>query len=189
MRRAGLKLLGAAALAATLVPGWAGAEVENLGPGGFTVALQRDIRAEPKDVYAALTERVSHWWESDHSWSGDAANLYVDATPGGCFCERLENGGWVEHLRVIYLAPGQELRLRGSLGPLMDLGLVGTMIWRLEPVEREATDVSPRRTDTRFTWRYVVQGHMAGGFEQLAPVVDRVNATQLDRLAALFGSG
>jgi uncharacterized protein YndB with AHSA1/START domain len=177
LQRAILAALCAAILAAA-GPGTAGAEVRNLSAGGFTVALERDIAAAPKDVYAALTGRVSNWWESSHSWSGDSANLYVDATPGGCFCERLENGGWVEHLRVIYLAPGRELRLRGSLGPLMDLGLVGTMIWRLEPTE----------AGTRFLWQYVVQGHMDGGFEQLAPVVDRVNATQLERLAELFSS-
>lgn len=187
MRRGGLAVLCAAALAAA-GPGKATAEVERLDAGGFTVALERTIAAEPKEVYAALTRRVSEWWEGSHSWSGDAANLYLDATPGGCFCERLENGGWVEHLRVIYLAPGREIRMRGSLGPLMDLGLIGTMTWRLDPVETEAGEPGTAATGTRFTWRYVVQGHVDGGVERLAPVVDRVNATQLDRLAGLLSS-
>ena len=29
------------------------------------------------------------WWLSDHTFSGDAANLTLDSVPGGCFCENL----------------------------------------------------------------------------------------------------
>ena len=48
-----------------------------------------------------------------------AANLSLDAAPGGCFCERLPNGGGVEHMRVTYVEPGKRIVLTGSLGPLL----------------------------------------------------------------------
>ena len=168
-----------AALAVLLaLPVVAGAEVKNLGPGGFTSQHQRLLDAPPAEVYAAMTGRISEWWEGSHSWSADANNLYVDASPGGCFCERLPNGGWVEHLRVVYLAPGQAIRFKGSLGPLLDLGLDGTMSWQLQPGEEGGT---------RLTWTYIVHGYLEGGFEGLAPVVDAVNGAQVNGLEALLG--
>ena len=52
----------------------------------------------------------------------DAKNLSIDARPGGCFCEKLPNGGGVEHARVVYVAPREVLRLSGALGPLQGVG-------------------------------------------------------------------
>jgi uncharacterized protein YndB with AHSA1/START domain len=153
------------------------AEVRNVGDGGFTSHHERHIEARPAEVYAALTGRVSEWWEDSHSWSADASNLYLDATPGGCFCERLPNGGWVEHLRIVYLAPGHAIRFQGALGPLLELGLNGTMSWQLAPGENGGTGL---------TWTYIVNGYMEGGFDGLAPVVDAVNGAQVDGLVSLF---
>ena len=153
------------------------AEVKNLGPGGFTSHHQRLLAAPPAEVYATMTGRISKWWEGSHSWSADANNLYVDARPGGCFCERLPNGGWVEHLRVVYLAPNQAIRFKGSLGPLLDLGLDGTMSWQLQASEDGGTQLD---------WTYTVHGYLEGGFDGLAPVVDAVNGAQVDGLATLL---
>lgn len=161
-------------------PMTAPAEVKNLGPGGFTSHHQRHFAAPPADVFAAMTGRISEWWDGSHSWSADAGNLYVDASPGGCFCERLPGGGWVEHLRVVYLAPNQAIRFKGSLGPLLDLGLNGTMAWQLAPATDGGTDL---------TWTYIVNGYLEGGFEGLAPVVDAVNGAQVDGLVRLLQTG
>lgn len=153
------------------------AEVRNLGPGGFTSHHERQISASPEEVYATMTGRISEWWEGSHSWSADANNLYVEAKPGGCFCERLPSGGWVEHLRIVYLDPNTAIRFKGSLGPLLDLGLNGTMIWQLQ-----AGDAG----GTRLQWTYIVNGYLADGFDGLAPVVDAVNGAQVDGLVTLL---
>jgi hypothetical protein len=80
---------------------------------------------------------------------------------GGCFCERLKDDGSVQHLQVVYAAPGQGLRLRGALGPLQTEGVDGTLSWTLKPGEGGTT----------VTLSYVVGGYIRSGMEQWAPRV------------------
>src|SRR5688572_3191875 len=84
---------------------------------GFLVRHTTTIGAPPGRVYDALVQQIGSWWSSAHTFSGDARNLSIDARPGGCFCEKLKDGGGLEHMRVIYVAPGEMLRLSGALGP------------------------------------------------------------------------
>ena len=95
---------------------------------------------------------------------------------GGCFCERLKDGGSAQHLQVVYAAPGQGLRLRGALGPLQTEGVDGTLSWTLKPVEG----------GTSLTQSYVVGGYIRSGMEQWAPRVDRVLDEQLQRLKSFI---
>ncbi len=165
---------GALALALCLtLPGTAFAEVTAVGPGGFTSTHTHTLPIPPAQAWTLLTDGLPSWWDADHSYGGVADNLSLDAGPGGCLCERLDNGGWVEHLRVIYVAPGETLRMAGALGPLVDMGLQGVMRWTLAPDDAGGTT---------FTSRYVVSGSMEGGFESLAPVVDTVNGGHFKRL-------
>ena len=153
------------------------AELNGVSPGGFSTSHSMTTAADSAAVYHAITENIAQWWEASHSWSGDAANLYFDARLGGCFCEKLPNGGAVEHLRIIYLAPEKEIRMRGSLGPLQQMGLRGAMTWKLETVEG----------GTSITFEYIVNGYMAeGGFEGLAPAVDGVIGAQLQGLVTFL---
>jgi hypothetical protein len=84
------------------------------------------LAAAPDKAYAALLQ-PARWWSSEHTFSGSAAKLTLDARAGGCWCETLTDGGSVEHMRVVYVAPGRVLRLRGALGPLQGLGVEGAM--------------------------------------------------------------
>ncbi len=153
------------------------AEVLAVTDNGFSVQHGITTKAGPEAVYEAMT-RIGQWWNPDHSWSGQPANLYMDARPGGCFCERLPDGGGVEHLRIIYLAPGQKIHFDGALGPLQGMATTGRMVWLIEAGEH----------GTKVTFTYHVIGFMEGGFEGLAPVVGGVIAEQLDRLADLLAS-
>jgi len=155
------------------------AELRDAGPGGFTTRHVVDLAVPPAELYRVLVEEVSQWWDPAHSWSGDAANLYIEAKPGGCFCERLADGGWVEHLHIVYLAPGKEIRLQGALGPLQQMGLQGAMSWLIEPIEN----------GSRLSFTYIVHGYQEDGFKALGPGVDSVIGMQLQRLAARLGSG
>jgi len=156
---------------AAAVAGTAVAEVKSVAQNGFEVASTTTIAAPAERVYAALGE-VGRWWSPSHTFSRDAANLSIELHAGGCFCERLKNGGSVQHLQVVYAAPGEGLRLRGALGPLQMEGVDGTLSWALKPGEG----------GTNVTQSYVVGGYIRGGMEQWAPRVDRVLDEQLQRL-------
>jgi len=162
--------LAALILVAT-VAGPVAAEVKSVAPNGFEVASMATIVAPADCVYDALGE-IGRWWDPAHTFSRDAANLSIELRAGGCFCERLKDGGWVQHMLVVYTAPGAALRLRGALGPLQAEGVDGTLSWTLKPVEG----------GTNVTLTYVVGGYIRTGMEQWAPRVDRVLDEQLQRL-------
>src|SRR5687768_18231554 len=73
-----------------------------------------DVCSSDLDVWAALL-RPAGWWNGEHTYSGNPANLSLDPVAGGCFCEAVPGAGGgpagqVEHMRVIYLAPYSTLR-------------------------------------------------------------------------------
>jgi uncharacterized protein YndB with AHSA1/START domain len=159
---------------------WAPAQsAPQVTPNGFLVKLEVSVNAPAAKVYDALVRQVGSWWDSEHTYSGDAKNLSIDARPGGCFCEKLPNGGGIEHARVIYVAPREVLRLSGALGPLQASGVAGTLTWKLTG----GTD------NTRIQLSYSAGGFIDGGFEKIAPVVESVLRGQLDRLKQFAETG
>jgi hypothetical protein len=166
------RLIWIAVLALTAFP--LKAEVTSVDEYGFTVRHVITIEAEPFVVYRAMTAHVNEWWNGEHSFSGDAANLYMKIERGGCFCERLPDNGRIEHLRIIYFAPGEEIRFNGALGPLQTMPVDGRMIWKIEATE----------TGSSVSFTYMVFGHTKGGLAGIAPGVDAVIGEQLTRLGA-----
>ena len=150
------------------------AQVASASPDGFVSEHVLDVRAKPAEVYTALTEDVSRWWDAAHSYTGDAHNFSMDARAGGCFCEDFPNGGSIEHLRVIYADPGKFLRLAGGLGPLQSMPVSGVMDFELLATEQ----------GTRINYRYSVHGPVSAGLEGIAGPVDAVQLGQLKRLQA-----
>ncbi|KAF0112911.1 MAG: activator of HSP90 ATPase 1 family protein, partial [Hyphomonadaceae bacterium] len=75
----------------------ANAEVLDANAGGFALKRTYEINAPRASVYRALIH-PERWWSSSHTWSGTASNLSMSARAGGCFCERLANGGSVQHI-------------------------------------------------------------------------------------------
>lgn len=148
------------------------AEVRSATPSGLVVEAKLIVPVSPADAYAALG-RIGEWWDSAHTYSGDARNMSIELRPGGCFCERIPtDGGAIEHGRVIYAQPGQTLRFTGGLGPLQSEAVVGTLTWSLQPAEG----------GTEITQTYVVGGYSRTSFETMAPLIDMVMTTQLQRL-------
>jgi len=155
-------LLGAASAAQ--------AEVVNAGPNGFEIKHSIQLVAPPATVYAAFG-RIGGWWAKGHTYSDDSANLRLSLTPGGCFCERLPNGGGIEHMRVTYVDPGKRVVMTGALGPLLYEATAGVMDVQIERLAGGA----------RFTLNYRAAGFARGGAEKLAPLVDQVLAEQVKR--------
>ena len=148
----------------------AAAEVVSANPNGFHVRQSVQLVIPPDLAYATFG-RVGSWWNKGHTYSGKAENLSMALSGGGCFCERLPNGGGVEHLRVAFVDPGKRLILTGSLGPLLYDATAGSMDVQFEKIAG----------GTRVTMDYRVAGFANGGAEKMAPLVDGVLGDQFKR--------
>lgn len=147
------------------------AEVVSASGNGFEVRHSVAAVIPQPAAYDAFI-RVAEWWNKDHTYSGDSANLSLAPTPGGCLCETLpESGGGIEHLRVTYVVPGERLVLTGALGPLLYQAVAGTMDITVERIAG----------GSRVVLNYKVAGFANGGADKLAPLVDQVLADQMAR--------
>ena len=153
------------------------AEVVESGANGFALQRTVHIAANPERVFTALIQPAK-WWDSEHTFSGNAANLSIDTKAGGCFCETW-NGGSVQHLVVVNTAPGKTLRLRGALGPFQGQGVDGALTFTLK-ASGDGTDL---------TMENVVGGYMKGGFAKWPPLADSMLAGQMVRLKRYIETG
>jgi len=159
-------------VALALVAAPVSAKVVSSTPHGFALAETATVSAPPAELYRTLVD-IAGWWDGAHSYSGDAANLSIDARPGGCWCETLKSGA-IEHMRIVYVQPGAVLRAQGGLGPLQGEGVAGSLTYTIKPVAG----------GSEITQAYVVGGYIRQGAEQLAPAVDAVMAAGFRRLVA-----
>jgi uncharacterized protein YndB with AHSA1/START domain len=174
-----MRVFGLAAIAAGLaLAGAARAEVVDAAPSGFQVTETVEIAAPAEKVWKSLSE-IDRWWSSVHTWSQNAANLYLGLTRDGEMRENLPQGGYVRHLRVIYLSPGKEVIFDGTLGPLIRSGATGHLDWKL----------TEQNGHTILTQTYYVGGYFPGGLDKLAPAVDGVLGQQLTRLKSYVETG
>lgn len=148
------------------------AEVVQASANAFTVRGAATTSRSIADLWYALVEPAG-WWNGEHTWSGDALNLRLEPEAGGCFCEDLAQGGSVEHMRVIYAAPGEMLRMSGALGPLQGEGVTGTL----------TIELTAAGGGSELSWTYVVGGNARVPLSQVAADVDMVLAEQFNRLA------
>jgi len=167
-------LFASCALSATAI-----GEVMDAGEGGFSLVHEVMIDASRKDAWHAAVDDVGQWWSSDHTISGDAGNMSIDARPQGCFCESIGDRAGVVHLTVTFVNPAVMLRLNGGLGPLGLMGVSGNMTWEFF----DAGD------GTRVKFSYVVGGYRPGGLDAVALPVDYVIGEALLRLKAYIETG
>lgn len=163
----GLIVLGALAASA------ADADIRETHDNSFVIESSVTTTASPAAAYAAIG-KVGAWWDPKHSWSGVAHNLSLQMRAGGCFCEKLKDGGSVEHGHVVFADPGKMLRINGALGPFQEMAVTGILTFKL----------APEGAGTRITLNYSVSGAIAMDTKQLAPGVDQVLGGQLARLKA-----
>jgi len=160
-------------------PNIAHTEVIGAGPGGFSLAHEVTIAAPRPAVWTAAIDEVGQWWNGEHSISGNSANMSIDPSPQGCFCEAIGEHAGVVHLTVTFVNPRVLLRLTGGLGPLGLMGVNGNMTW-------EFLD-SDEGTLVKFS--YVVGGYQPDGLDSLAGPVDYVIGEALNRLKAHIETG
>ena len=130
-------LTGFAVGLAVLATSPAAADVAVSSESGFVSHNEAVVAATAAEVWAALLKPAG-WWNGEHTYSGNAANLTLDPVAGGCFCEVIpasDGGpaGHIEHMRVVYVAPSATLRLSGGLGPLQSEAVTAVLTMSLEP--------------------------------------------------------
>ena len=174
--------LAAGILSAAVLAMPAQAKVIDQSDIGFTIAHSAQVAASPEDVWKML-RTPDKWWSKEHSWSGDAANFWLDSQAGGCFCEKLPPAkpggapGSVQHARILFAKPDELMRLSGAFGPLQGEAAVGTLTIQIKP--------TPTGSAIRFD--YTVGGYMRFKVADVAPGVDRVLGEQLVGLARALG--
>lgn len=161
------------------------AEVTRTTDNSFVSRNEVVVTASPKEVWLALIS-PSTWWQSAHTWSGDAKNLTLMPQAGGCFCETIpevdEPGrftlqGSVEHMRVVQAYPEAALRMVGSLGPLQSEPVTGVLTIVISKVPK----------GTRIVFEYNVGGAMRYEVPVISKAVDGVMAAQIASLAKPLG--
>jgi uncharacterized protein YndB with AHSA1/START domain len=169
-----MNLVAALLLAVSAASGRA--EVTAVSPTSFTSNFRTEMASPQAAVWQAITQ-LPQWWSDQHTWSGKAANMVLELTAGGCWCERWGDGRSALHGQVVWLQPGTVVRMNAALGPLQELGATGvlTMI----------TSTTDGKTFLRMTYR--VSAAPEAGLEKLAPAVDGVMADQWQRLLKAAG--
>ena len=149
-------------------------EVVSTSSNGFEVREILPLVVPPAAAFDSFTN-IAQWWDPQHTYSGDSANLSLTPAPGGCFCERIpKTGGGIEHLKVTYIEPGKRMILTGALGPLLYEATTGVMDIQVKAIAG----------GSQVMLDYKVAGFANGGAAKLAPAVDEVLATQMKRLRA-----
>ncbi len=169
------------AVLASGLPALCQADVMSSGPTGFIVKIETPVAAAPAEVYSRFLQ-IGQWWSDEHTYSSKAANMTLENTPGGCFCELLPGGGFVRHAQVELSMPGQLIRLSGALGPLQEMGAYGLMDFRFH--------ADGAKNKTRLELTYTVSGYQPGkGLGEIAAAVDGVMTEQMQRLKHLVETG
>ena len=163
-----------------LIPSALTAKVLAFNDHHFKIENQLQVNQPPAVAWKHFINDIDSWWPKDHTWWGVKSQLSLDDQAGGCFCERTDSatGHSAAHMQVSYVEKHSILRMTGGLGPLQEMGLYGALDWKFS-----ATDSNK----TQITLTYTVNGYSPGN-EQLAPIVDKVQAQQLGRLASFINN-
>jgi len=148
----------------------ASAAVLSASDNGFEIQQTVNLVVPQPEAYNSFGQ-VGQWWNSEHTYSGDAGRMTLPLRAGACFCETLDNGGGIEHMRVTFVQPGERVLLTGSLGPLLYEATTGVMDVKFERIAGGA----------RVTMNYRAAGFAKGGAAAMAPLVDQVLGDQMKR--------
>ena len=148
-------------------------EVVSVGASGFHIKIEAQVNVAPAVAYQQFL-RVQEWWNSAHTWFGDAGNLSLEPVAGGCFCEQ-QGAQSVQHMTVSFVVPDKKLVMLGGLGPMQQMGLTGALSFTFVPITGLKTNI---------VQEYRVSGYHPDGFAELAKIVDQVQTVQLQGLTA-----
>ncbi|WP_404331670.1 SRPBCC domain-containing protein [Mesobacillus maritimus] len=82
----------------------------------FQIEQEIYINAPREQVFKALTESVSDWWEFRLAPEGVSSELSLNPTPGGLFIEKWDENAGAVWGNVYFVNAPEEIRLHGHLG-------------------------------------------------------------------------
>ena len=146
------------------------AEIKSSSQAHFELFHQAKSSIPPTELWQRLI-KPSQWWHPDHSYSGNADNLSLEAEAGGEWREDWSSGS-VVHGRILYIEHGKQLRLSAPFGPLQQKAV--SAIWTIT--------IQPDETGSLVTFEETVNGTNQSQLDKLAPAVDYVKDQALKRL-------
>lgn len=158
------------AIAMSAAPATAGIIIS--APDHYILKHEAVSTLTPDALWQKLIE-PANWWHPDHTYSGDAKNLSLDANAGGVWREDWPDGS-VEHGRVLLVLENKQLRLNAPFGPLQETG--ANVVWTVT--------ISSGDDGTKVTFDEVANGTASSNLDELAPAVDFVKTEAINRLIA-----
>ncbi len=162
-----------AAISAALIATPATAEIIDQSPDGFALHWEAPVMQSKADLWDKLVT-PSRWWSSDHTYSGSADNLTLEAKAGGCWCETWE-GGQVEHGRVLSIQPGKQIVIAAPFGPLQSMAVTAVMTISISETGNG---------ETLLTKDFIATGASFQNLDELAPIVHMVQGEGFKILAS-----
>jgi len=148
----------------------ANADVIAASSSHYTLRHEAVSALAPDAIWTRLV-RPEAWWSAAHTYSGDATNLSLDLAPGGLWKEEWA-GGSVAHATVLYVKPGEQLRLDAPFGPLQSMAV--SVVWTIT--------VLPEGTGSTVIFNEVANGSDASNLDKIAGAVDGVKAEAMRSL-------
>lgn len=148
------------------------AEVTVSAPDHYTLTHKGASPLAPDTLWARLINPAD-WWHPDHTYSGDAQNLSLEATAGGQWREDWDDGS-TSHGVVLLVEDGKTLRLNAPFGPLQEMGV--TVIWTISLMPDNETG------GTKVTFTEIANGTASSKLDVVAPAVDFVKTEAMRRL-------
>lgn len=161
--------LTAATIALISAP--ATAEIIAASPDHYTLRHEAASDLSTRAMWNRLVHPAS-WWHPDHTYSGKASGLSLDARAGGLWREDW-TGGSVSHGQVLYVKDGEQLRLDAPFGPLQSMAV--DVVWTITITEGEGGG-------SIVVFDEVANGSSASGLNEVASAVDFVKQEAITRL-------
>ena len=165
----GMLLVPVAAMA-LVAPTRAPADIVSSSDTHFVLRHEAPSTLSADALWKRLLQPAS-WWHPDHTYSGSAQNLSLDARAGGTWRETWE-GGSVIHGTVLFVKDGSTLRMNAPFGPLQELGAY--TIWTIT--------ITPADEGSVVVFDEVSNGPPSAGMAEIAKAVDFVKTEAIQRL-------
>jgi len=163
-------LIAAATMIICLSPNVANAEIVSSSDSHFVLRHEALSALSAETLWQRLTQPAT-WWHPDHTYSGRAENLSLNAEVGGVWREDWDEGS-VIHGTIIFLRRGQVLRMNAPFGPLQELGAY--TIWTIT--------ISQDGDGSRVVFDEVSNGPPSANMAETATAVDFVKGEAIIRL-------
>lgn len=148
----------------------ANADILSSSPTHFELRHEAGSTLTPDALWSRLIKPAT-WWHPDHTYSGDAGNLMLDAQAGGLWREDWE-GGSIAHGQVLLVETGKRLRLSAPFGPLQELGVYS--VWTIT--------ITADGDGSMVVFSETATGPPGANLEEMAKAVDFVKTEAITRL-------